>query len=65
MSKLFFDMIMIKNLDVMKLKNAMESQPQKIMEKEEEISKLKIVLERKDKEVKECNEKRNVEKKKY
>jgi len=65
MSKRFFDMILIKNLEVIKLKNKLEGHPERLMEKEEEIGRLKGQVERERREGQGEREKRQGEKKKY
>ena len=46
MAKQFFDMILIKNLEVFNLKNKLQSFPEKIMDKDEEIRRLESQVDR-------------------
>ena len=46
MAKQFFDMILIKNLEVFDLKNKLQSFPEKIMDKDEEIRRLESQVDR-------------------
>lgn len=41
MAKLFFDMVMMKNLEVLKLKDRLTEYPEKLSEKDSEITRLR------------------------
>jgi chromosome segregation ATPase len=65
MAKLFYDMLMMKNLEVLKAKDKLNEFPDKINEKEHEIVKLKSTLEAYKKEIKDNFERKAQDKRKY
>lgn len=64
MSRTFYDMLLMKNLELLKTKDRLKDNSNKIIEKEGEITRLKISIEHLKKDIKDLREKKCEEVKK-
>lgn len=65
MARLFYNMLLMKNLDFLKNKERLREYPDRMEEKEKEIIRQRNALEGLKKDMKEMGEKRNAERRKY